>query len=124
MVGRMQIQADDILYLLDEKWIGRELKAAAAVGLHRKGLEETMHRRFRNTTGLGGLASKRAICSSLMLRGRPGRSSSYSPLRRCPRKRCRHLPTVALVQPKRSAIWLLLWPSADHSTSLARQTRA
>src|SRR5271157_4251379 len=57
-----------------------------------------------------------------MLRGRPGRNSSYRPATRCWRKRCRHLPTVALAQPKRSAISVLLWPSADHSTTLARQT--
>src|ERR1700751_2170085 len=68
--------------------------------------------------------SKAAICSSAILRGRPGRNSSYSPAKRCWTKRCRHLPTVALAQRKRRAIWVLLCPSADHGTSLARATRA
>ena len=56
MVGRIQVQADDVPYLLDEKWIGLELKAAAAVELHRKGLKHTMHGRLGNTAGLGRLA--------------------------------------------------------------------
>jgi hypothetical protein len=39
-------------------------------------------------------------------------------------KRWRHLPTVGMLQPRRSAIALLLSPAAAHSTSLARATIA
>lgn len=66
---------------------------------------------------LGGLAStvsasaKAATCSSSMLRGRPGRTSSYSPAKRRCTKRWRQMPTVALAQCTRRAIWLLLWPA-------------
>ena len=59
-----------------------------------------------------------------MVRGPPGFSSSYSPASRCSTKRCRQVPTVALLQRRRRAMMLLLAPSADHSTSLARATRA
>jgi len=65
-----------------------------------------------------------ATLSSEIERGRPERSSSYSPRMRRSMNRCRHLPTVALDHRSRVAISKLERPSADHSTSLARATSA
>ncbi|OIQ70111.1 hypothetical protein GALL_482790 [mine drainage metagenome] len=53
-----------------------------------------------------------ATRSSSIVRGLPGRTSSYSPAMRRARKRERHLPTVACVSFSRPAIALLGSPSA------------
>src|SRR5271169_5304708 len=53
VVGRVQVEADNIAYLLDEEQVGRDLKAPAAMRLNCKRLEQTMHRRFRNPARLG-----------------------------------------------------------------------
>jgi len=55
VVGRVQVEADDIAYLLDEKRIGRELETAAAVGLQPERLKQSMDRGFRDAAGGGGL---------------------------------------------------------------------
>lgn len=62
--------------------------------------------------------------SSSMLRGGPGRTSSYSPATRRAMKRVRHLPTVALVRPRRAAIELLVSPSALLRTMRTRTLSA
>src|SRR4051812_31835477 len=59
-----------------------------------------------------------------MVRGFPGRNSSYRPEMRRLMNRRRHLPTVALVVSKRCAIRLLAIPSAHAKTILARCTSA
>ena len=56
VVGRVQVETDDIAHLLDEKRIGRELEAATAMRLQPEGLKQPMHRGFGNPTGLGRLA--------------------------------------------------------------------
>ena len=58
-----------------------------------------------------------------MMRGRPGRCSSYRPMSPWRRKRSRHLPTVWRLTPTRSATVLLSRPSAHSSTIWARRTR-
>ena len=50
--------------------------------------------------------------SSPMVRGAPGRGSSWSPSSRRSMKRLRHLPTVGLDTPRRWATSMLLRPSA------------
>src|SRR5215472_6295984 len=63
-----------------------------------------------------------ATRSSLIGRGRPGRNSSCKPATSCSRKRCRHLPTVALVNPNWRAISMFVFPEALSKIILARLT--
>src|SRR5262252_9939822 len=63
-----------------------------------------------------------ATRSSLIGRGRPGRNSSCRPATSCSRKRCRHLPTVALVNPNWRAISMFVFPEALSKIILARLT--
>ena len=63
-------------------------------------------------------------CSAVMLAGRPGRSSSVSPSRRCSMNRARHLPTVAWAHPNSAATVLLSLPSAQASTIRDRNAKA
>ncbi len=65
-----------------------------------------------------------SISSSVMVRGAPGRGSSYKPARRSRTNRVRHLPTVAGVARSRWATPLLSWPSAHASTMRARRASA
>src|SRR5919106_4451199 len=65
-----------------------------------------------------------SICSSLMLRGPPGRGSSSSPSSRFATNRRRHLPTVASAHPSFAATDLLSKPSAHDSTILDRNANA
>src|SRR5438132_109280 len=65
-----------------------------------------------------------SISSSVILRGAPGRGSSYRPARRSRTNRVRHLPTVAGVARSRWATPLLSWPSAHASTMRARRASA
>jgi hypothetical protein len=61
-----------------------------------------------------------AICSSSIVRGRPGRASSHSPCRRCLTYRRRQRPTVACVTRKRRATMLFASPAAHAKTICAR----
>src|SRR5215467_8374689 len=62
--------------------------------------------------------------SMVIVAGRPGRSSSTSPSRRCATNRPRHLLTVATWQCRRSATSVLFAPSAEASTILHRNANA
>ena len=67
------------------------------------------------------------ICSTVsspISRGRPTRGSSSSPSTPVSTQRRRHLPTVAGLQPSRSAIAVSAAPSAAASTILARSASA
>ena len=55
MIGRMQIQADNVAHLLDKERIGGELKTARTVGLHAEGLKHAMHGGTGDAAGLGSL---------------------------------------------------------------------
>src|SRR5262249_42220820 len=57
-----------------------------------------------------------SICSSPIVRGAPGRSSSTNPSNRLATNRARHLPTVAGTIPSPAATCLLSKPSAHPST--------
>ena len=56
-----------------------------------------------------------STCSSVMVRAAPGRGSSARPSSRRATNRERHLVTVGLDTPSRSATAWLLWPSAQAS---------
>ena len=78
---------------------------------------------------LGGGSSRVLVitsstCSSAIVRGRPGRSSSDSPASRLATNRPRHLVTVCGQIPSRSATSLLVTPSAHASTIRARSAKA
>jgi len=51
IVGRLQVQAYDVLHLLDAERIGGEFEAVGAMGLEREGLEQLVHRGFGDATG-------------------------------------------------------------------------
>jgi hypothetical protein len=65
-----------------------------------------------------------ATFSSLTVRGAPGRGSSSKPSRRCAANRLRQAATVTRVMLSRSAIAMLLVPSAVSSTISARRASA
>jgi len=99
VIGRVQVQADDVSHLLDKERIGGKFETARAVRLQGEGLKQPMHRGFESPLAwearrtvqcvpAAGLRdsvrfSRLAIWSSPMLRGRPGRSSSYRPVSPC-----------------------------------------
>jgi len=66
----------------------------------------------------------RSTCSSVTVRGRPGRGSSSSPSKRCSAKRVRHLVTVGRDTRSRSAISKFDRPSAASSTIRERNASA
>jgi hypothetical protein len=73
----------------------------------------------------GGSCFKVAVmtfstCSSVTVRGRPGRGSSLSPSSRPCRNRDRHFATVALDIPRPAAALVTDDPSAQASTSARR----
>ncbi len=65
-----------------------------------------------------------ATCSSLIVRGRPGRGSSVNPSERCSANRDRHFVTIARLIPNRSAISVFLSPSAAANTIRDRNASA
>jgi hypothetical protein len=65
-----------------------------------------------------------STCSSVMVRAAPGRGSSARPSSRRAMSRERHLVTVGLEMPIRSATAWLLWPSAQASTIRQRSANA
>ena len=66
----------------------------------------------------------RSTCSSLIVRGLPGRGSSCSPCSRRVANRPRHLPTVDRLQPNSAAISVLDLPSAAANTTRQRNASA
>ncbi len=77
----------------------------------------------------GGSCSSVAVitfstCSSVTVRGRPGRGSSLSPSSRPARNRDRHLPAVAREIPSSAATALTAPPSAQASTIRDRSASA
>ena len=77
----------------------------------------------------GGSCSSVAVitfstCSSVTVRGRPGRGSSLRPSSRDSRNRDRHLPAVALDIPSSAATALTAAPSAQAKTIRDRSASA
>ena len=66
----------------------------------------------------------RSTCSSVTVRGRPGRGSSVSPSSRASRNRDRHLPAVVREMPSSAATALTANPSAQASTIRDRSASA
>jgi hypothetical protein len=73
---------------------------------------------------LGAVSSVRittcSTCSSVILRGAPGRGSSSKPSKRWATNRCRHLPTVTGHIRSSCATVLLSSPAAQRNTMRAR----
>ena len=65
-----------------------------------------------------------STCSSLIVRGRPGRGSSSRPSSRSAAKRERHRAAMPREIPRRSAISVLFSPSAAANTIRERWARA
>src|SRR6185437_2037638 len=65
-----------------------------------------------------------STCSSVIVRGRPGRGSSFSPASRNARNRARHLPAVVLDIPSSAATSLTEPPSAQARMTRDRSARA
>ena len=63
-------------------------------------------------------------CSAVIVGGRPGRGSSTRPSRRSCRNLARHVPTVFVEHPTRSATVLLSRPSPQPSTIRDRNASA
>src|SRR5215470_3356586 len=57
VIGRVQVQADDVAYLLDEQGIGGEFETPSSVGLQAEGLKQAMHGGTGDAAGLGGLSN-------------------------------------------------------------------
>ncbi len=74
---------------------------------------------------LGFQSSVRTItastCASVIVRGAPGRGSSYKPSIRCARNRWRHLQTVVCDRCSRRATTVLSWRAAHANTMRARR---
>jgi hypothetical protein len=70
------------------------------------------------------LTTTRSTCSSVIVRGAPGRGSSTNPSSRWATKRARHLVTVGRERPSRSATSVLEVPSAQASTIRQRSASA
>jgi hypothetical protein len=133
--GRVEIQAADVVDLLDQLRVGGEPPLLAAVRLQPERMPDP-HRRVRRhprparaidrvdqCVASAGVDFNVAIttcstCSSVIVRGRLGRGSSTSPSSRRSAKRLRHLVTVGRETPSSSAISALVsWPAAA-STSV------
>ncbi len=56
MIGRVQIQANDVPHLLDEEWIGGELEPLRAMRLYGEGLKDPVHGGLREPVGFGRLS--------------------------------------------------------------------
>jgi hypothetical protein len=65
-----------------------------------------------------------SICSSVIVRGAPGRGSSTNPSKRDATNRRRHVPTVCGHTPNSAATCLFAFPSAQPSTIRLRNARA
>src|SRR5262249_40189065 len=57
MIGRVQVQADYVAYLLDEEGIGGKFETPSSVGLQAEGLKQAMHGGTGDAAGLGGLSN-------------------------------------------------------------------
>ncbi len=141
VVRRPEVQANPIALLLDEERVVGQLKAFGARRLQPEELEiwATMALEMpvsaatvRTLQCVEPLAGK--VCgvvliqcatrSSSMVRGLPGRTSSYRPGMRRSMNLVRHLSTVAFVRSSRSAMALLSSPSALPRMIRARALRA
>jgi hypothetical protein len=137
---RVVIEPDDVDDLLDEQGVGGELEGVLEVWFEpeprqiRPTVERLNPERFAieardQCVASWGVCSSVATitcstCSIVTDGGRPGRSSSTSPSRRCFTNLVRHLVTVVGCTRRSVAICLLGTPSAQASTILQRCANA
>ena len=139
-LGRVEVQAADVVDLLDELRVGGELELSWRWGCSPNACQirstafrvtpasRAIDRVDQCVASLGVLSSVLAMiastCSSVIVRGRPGRGSSTSPSSRRSANRLRHFVTVGAETPSSSAISRLVnWPAAP-STIRARNASA
>jgi hypothetical protein len=63
MIGRVQVETDNVADLFDEERVGGELEAAGAMRLDGKGLKQAMYRGFGDATGVSGSPNGPMIAS-------------------------------------------------------------
>lgn len=111
----MQVEPDDVAYLVHEVRVGGELEAFGAMWRQREGTPDARDRGLaqsqmgcqqarRPMRGAVGHGSSVAVitastCVSRIVRGAPEREASSRPGRPCWAKRLRHFETVVSVQP-------------------------
>jgi hypothetical protein len=131
-LGRVEIEPDDVVDLLDEQRILGQLKVSWRCGCrpNARQIRDTavcvrptslaIERVDQCVASFGVLSSVLVItastCSSVIVRGRPGRGSSVNPSKRCSANRDRHLAAIARLIPSRAAISVFLRPSAASNT--------
>ena len=71
LIGRVEVEADDVSYLLEEEGIVRDLEQLLAVELQGEGLQPAVRRIFRNacSSGQGASAPLSAAVCGLALQG-------------------------------------------------------
>jgi hypothetical protein len=138
--GGIQVQANNVVDLLDEQRVGGQLEPPARCGLRSTVLQIRPIVDLLNPVrsaifdrvqcvALAGVDSNVAIttsstCSALITGGRPGRASLTSPSKRSSTNRERHFPTVAAAHPSCTAAVLLSTPAAHASTIRDRNASA
>ena len=136
VVGRIEIEADNIADLFDKLRVSRQLKCLQPVRLQaeRRQMREMVAfdtptsspiARVVHWVAWGGGASRVRVMmsttrSSVTVRVTPGRGSSAKPSSRLTRNRSRHFPTLLLdTRWCRATTWLVS-PAAQASTTRAR----
>ena len=140
MLGRRDVEADDIAHLCHEMRVGRELERLRPMRLQTEGapvrctletdspLSFAMPRELQWVASFGRLSRVFTMVASMrassIVRGVPGLGSSRRPSRRSCTKRRRHLPTVISTTPSFAATSLFWLPSAHARTMRALNARA
>ena len=136
VLRRRYVQPDDIADLVHELWILGQLPRVDRVRLQTEGPPDPRHlsliqpwpaaidRVDQCVSPFGGsscnvLVINALICSSVSLRGCPGRGESSRPSKRSVRNRSRHFVTVGALTPSRRAT-----PATDGSSAYASRIDA
>ena len=137
---RIKVEAHNVPHLFDEEGVRRQLEGFGAVRLQCQARQmrltvvwlrperRAMDRVLQWVASLGVVSKVNAItrstsASSIIL-GRPLRGWSNRPSSRCSRNRERHFPTVSTHTRNSAATAVLLRPSAQARTILARRANA
>ena len=136
-----QIQPDDVADLVDELWVVADLERVDQVWLEPERLPDPAHRRLRQpvfgpSTPATSAWRRRAgapawppppasICSSLIVRGAPGRGSSASPSNRPPQTvAATYTPSAATHPPRRRLPYWICLPHNPTRSDTAAPTPA
>src|SRR6201998_3150494 len=136
VMGRIQIQSDNIPHLVDQQWVAGKLKALRTMRLQPEARQKALTVDWLNPVLAANIRldqwvapfgvvsnvsrTSRSIFSSPISRGAPGRGSSPSPATPSAMKRLRQRPTVKPVVCKFAATPALLAPLAQARTIRAR----